>query len=155
VTNNISTEENHVALDSQGWRVKLASTEGGHLRQGGGVAGHHRSQAVLPGVKDGSAIALKEVFVSGQCRIDILCVDVDGTITLCECKLQTSTEMRRTIVGQLTAYAAALWKISYEDFERMISAKLGTNLASRMEQLVGESGNDWTAGGFYRRYGRT
>jgi hypothetical protein len=106
-----------------------------------------RTPSLLPGVED-AAVALEEVCVSDQCRIDILCVDVDGTITICECKLHTSTEMRRTIVGQLTAYAAALWKISYEDFERVISARLGTNLVSRMEQIAGESGNDWTAVGF-------
>jgi hypothetical protein len=97
--------------------------------------------SLLPGVERSGALALQEVILSGECRVDILCVDLDGTITLCECKLHTSTEMRRTIVGQLTAYAAAVWKMSYEDF----ASRLGTDLVSGMQRLADESKKaDWS-----------
>jgi hypothetical protein len=49
-------------------------------------------------------------------------VDADGVITIVECKLRANPEIRRSVVGQLLAYAAGLWHLSYDDFDATMSA---------------------------------
>lgn len=49
---------------------------------------------------------------------DIVLVDAEGQITIVECKLEANTEIRGQVIGQLFTYAAGLWQIDYEEFER-------------------------------------
>jgi hypothetical protein len=53
---------------------------------------------------------------------DVVVVDAGGEITIVECKLTKNPEMRRSVIGQLFEYAAALWKLDIEDFERSLAA---------------------------------
>ena len=49
---------------------------------------------------------------------DLVGVGASGSITIVECKKKDNRDMRgRSVVGQLFAYAAALWEMSYEEFD--------------------------------------
>lgn len=58
----------------------------------------------------------------GAGSADVVVVDAEGEITIVECKLAKNPEMRRWVIGQLFEYAAALWKLDIEDFERSLAA---------------------------------
>ena len=70
---------------------------------------------LIPGVSEG-AVSCRE-FVSAGGHADLVVVDVDGTVTLVECKLAKNPEIRREIVGQMFDYASSLWKMSVADFD--------------------------------------
>ncbi len=58
----------------------------------------------------------------GAGSADVVVVDAEGEIAIVECKLAKNPEMRRWVIGQLFEYAAALWKLDIEDFERSLAA---------------------------------
>jgi hypothetical protein len=93
------------------------------------------SPSLLPGVPETGVLAVAEVDF-----IDVLCLDLDGGITICECKLHTNPEIKRKIVGQLIAYAAALWRMPYDEFDRRVAARAGEEVITRMQQLATEAG---------------
>lgn len=84
------------------------------------------SPSLLPGVDEPTAVA-EEVRVPGAGRADVVVVDAKGEITIVECKLVKNPEMRRWVIGQVFSYAAGLWKLNYQDFERGFAAR-GTAL---------------------------
>lgn len=77
--------------------------------------------------------------------VDLAGVGPKGDITLMECKLGSNPEIRRSIIGQIFAYAAGLWKMTYEDFDRLFSARLkGISLADAIRRGLSESdATDW------------
>lgn len=81
----------------------------------------HETPSLLPGVSAGAA-AVRELHVPGIGYIDLAVVDSDGVVTLVECKLQSNADIHRTVVGQVLAYAAGLWRLTYEDFDALFAA---------------------------------
>ena len=71
---------------------------------------------ILPGVGAGAAV-VHQLQVPGTGPADLVAVDPFGAITVCECKLASNPEIRRTVVGQVFAYASGLWRLSYEQFD--------------------------------------
>jgi hypothetical protein len=71
---------------------------------------------ILPGVGIGAAV-VRQLQVPGTGPADLVAVDPSGAITVCECKLAANPEIRRTVIGQVFAYAAGLWRLSYEQFD--------------------------------------
>src|SRR4051794_12796885 len=69
---------------------------------------------LLPGVGDGPAAVATEVALADTGYADVLVVEANGAITIVECKLRANPEIRRQVVGQALAYAAALWQSTYE-----------------------------------------
>jgi hypothetical protein len=61
---------------------------------------------------------VRELGVPEFGSLDLATVAPSGAITLVECKLAKNPEIRRHVVGQVFAYAAGLWKLSYEEFDR-------------------------------------
>ncbi len=61
--------------------------------------------------------------VSQSGRADVVVAAADGEITVCECKLASNAEIRRNVIGQIFAYAAALSSFSYDDLEAAFSAR--------------------------------
>jgi hypothetical protein len=55
--------------------------------------------------------------------VDIFGVGPGGELTLVECKLESNPEIHRKIVGQIFAYAAGLWRMSYEELDRHFSER--------------------------------
>lgn len=85
-----------------------------------------------------------ELEVPGIGSLDVCAIAPNGAITLVECKLHKNPEIRRTVVGQLLAYAAGLAGLTYEEFDRLWAKTRGAKgrtLAS-MVSLAG-SGEAW------------
>jgi RecB family endonuclease NucS len=61
-----------------------------------------------PGLVGASAsvVALPEFALPNAGSLDVLLIDLDGSITLVEAKLNRNPEIRRAVVGQLLGYAA-------------------------------------------------
>jgi hypothetical protein len=94
------------------------------------------SPSLLPGVDDRPTAVAKEVRVPGAGRADVVAVDAEGEITIVECKRAVNPEMRRWVIGQVFSYAAGLWKLGYEDFERSF-ARRGTALTKQFKDVPG------------------
>ncbi len=68
----------------------------------------------VPGVTQ-EALAVDELPTSGG-PADVCIVDVDGALTVVECKLASNSERRRMVIGQVIDYAAAIWMDGVEAF---------------------------------------
>lgn len=80
--------------------------------------------------------------------VDLAGVGPNGDITLIECKLEANPEIRRSIVGQAFAYASGLWRMSYEDFDRIFSARSDLPLVDAVRNSLPKSTPDWSEGQF-------
>lgn len=102
------------------------------------------SPQVLP-LAGKRSVFVEELAVPQGGSVDLAGVDPGGAITLVECKLGKNPEIRRSVVGQIFAYAAGLWEISYEEFDRLFARSLqGKSLADAIRAALGESeGADW------------
>lgn len=60
---------------------------------------------------------------------DICAVDIDGSLTVVECKLASSSEKRRMVIGQLIDYAAAVWRDGEQAFFDAWRRAQGVDLA--------------------------
>jgi len=109
------------------------------------------SPGLLPGEAQSPLVAAREVAVPDTGAVDVVTVDAGGRITVVECKLATNSEMRRTVIGQLLAYAAGLWKLSYDDFDRLFAARSGQPLASLMARAAESEAVDWDPEEFRRK----
>lgn len=74
------------------------------------------SPQLLPGEPVNLALVRQLHIPAVNGYVDLCGVASDGSIYLVECKLAGNSEMRRTVVGQLLAYAAGLAGVSRSDF---------------------------------------
>src|SRR4051794_35475938 len=72
-----------------------------------------QSPELVPGIGSTRLAVAREVSLSAG-YVDLVVVAPDGAITLVECKLKANPEIRRHVIGQILAYAATLWELSYE-----------------------------------------
>jgi hypothetical protein len=91
--------------------------------------------SLIPGVS-AQAVAVRE-FASTVGPSDVVIVDVDGTITIVECKLASNAEIRRKIVGQVLDYAARMWKSDIEDFVATWRRSVGSDRQREPTELEG------------------
>lgn len=84
-------------------------------------------------------VSASEFGLPGSGATDIIAVNQDGAITIIECKLAKSRDVRRMVVGQLLEYAAYLAKMSadefVETFDRLTDAPLYETIASKLEDF--------------------
>jgi hypothetical protein len=99
------------------------------------------SPSLLPGF-DAPAAAAKEVPVRRAGSADVVVVDAEGKIAIVECKRAANPECRRWVIGQVLEYAAGLWKLEYEDFERLLAAR-GTALTKPFKDVPGWDGENF------------
>lgn len=100
------------------------------------------SPSLLPRVEGPVAVATE--FPCDFGSIDVVGVDLSGQIIVCECKTARNPELRRKVVGQIFAYAAGLWGLSWETFARRFERASGTPLVDRARALADEAGEgDW------------
>lgn len=86
---------------------------------------------VLPSVQAGPAAAAREVGMPHMAgRIDLLVVDLNGAITVVECKLAKNPEQHAAVVGQLLSYAAGLSNLRYEDIRAKFEPRAGSLAAA-------------------------
>ncbi len=102
------------------------------------------SPELLPGIADATLIVARQV-ETGAGPIDLLGVGLDGSVILCECKLRANPEIRRAVIGQLLAYASALWGMQLAEFERAVSARIGRPLLDVAAERAGIDAWDGTA----------
>ena len=95
------------------------------------------SPDLLPGAGGRRLAVAREVALEAG-YVDVVGVAPDGAITLVECKLRANPEIRRHVVGQVLAYAAALWELDYEAFDRAFADRAGVPLACGVEAVAGE-----------------
>jgi hypothetical protein len=98
-----------------------------------------------PGSSDAELVAIEELWVPSVGPVDVAAVSADGRIWLVECKLEVNPEIRRHVVGQLLAFASGLWRLSYEEFDSLFSARANRNLVESVESL---DLADWEEEGF-------
>lgn len=100
----------------------------------------------LLGTKERRAV-VRQLHVPGVGPLDICAVGPSGTLTLIECKLRKNPEIRRTVVGQLFAYASGLWGQTYEQFDRLFTARSTQSTEGAVAEVVVHDG-DWSAATF-------
>jgi hypothetical protein len=100
-----------------------------------------RSPEILPGHGPGEPLLIIRQLPIGVNSADIVTVSLDGTIRVIECKLQSNPEVRRTVVGQLFAYASGLWRMEYDLFSAAAAGRLsGRSLIASMGEAAAGSG---------------
>ena len=114
-----------ISVDGAAWRVPETETwkDERSLQE---IVG--QNPTILPGVVSGPQAVL-EFPIYGMGRVDVLCVEQDGSITICEVKLRRNPEIRRQVLGQVLAYAAGLTAMSYDEVDAEWRARKGTTLA--------------------------
>jgi hypothetical protein len=70
--------------------------------------------------------------------IDFLGFSAEGEIAVIECKLAYNPEMKRKVIGQVLQYGAALWGMSYEEFDQKIQDRAGKPLAELVQHEVND-----------------
>lgn len=94
-----------------------------------------QNPTMLPGITSTDAAAIEEFPIYGSGRVDILAVEPDGTLTLCEVKLRRNPEIRRQVLGQVLAYAAGLTAMTYDEVDREFAAR--SDSASLASHVLG------------------
>ncbi|MCL1592964.1 MAG: hypothetical protein M3132_01265 [Actinomycetia bacterium] len=117
--------------DSEGWRAPSRQTVTDEAELQRILTS---SPELLPGPEEIPLLAAAEFpVISG--RVDIVAVAADGTIIVVECKLRANPEIRRQVLGQVLAYASALWQMPFEQFESSFHHRSGQSLFSLDEQV--------------------
>lgn len=98
---------------------------------------------LLPGEQDGRPIVVVDEFPVSFGSADLVGVSASGSITVVECKLRANPEIRRSIVGQLFAYASALWGMTYEEFDERWLARSGSSLFDHVAREAARHGVSW------------
>lgn len=81
---------------------------------------------------------VREFGLPGSGSSDIIAVDGDGGITIIECKLAKSREVRRMVIGQLLEYAAFLTRMSADEFVETFDDLADAPLYQTMANELGE-----------------
>ena len=100
---------------------------------------------ILATQSDAPAVIAREVAMPDQGKLDLLGIDSDGVITVCECKLATNAGARREVMGQVLEYASQLAGMSFREFRRRVENRLiGKDLLGAMERAAPEEWDrDW------------
>jgi hypothetical protein len=96
------------------------------------------SPDLLPGSETGLPMAVARELRVATGQIDVLGVDVEGELTLCECKLASNPGARREVVGQLLEYAGALRGMNFEDLSSRFEARVSRPLVTAVSDIAGE-----------------
>ena len=110
-----------------------------------------QSPDLLPTSSQGEPVLVVRQLRSLVGPIDLTVINRFGDITLVECKLRANPDIRRTIVGQLFAYAASLWELSYDELDRLFRTRKNRGLAESMAEAVATIGGDWDESTFRDR----
>ena len=96
-------------------------------------------ERTLTAQADRAVVVAREVSTPEGGRIDLVGVDQDGIITLCECKLDRNAGSRREVLGQVLEYGGSLKGMRFGEFRRLLSARLGGDLVDAMRERAPES----------------
>ncbi|MBE9565440.1 MAG: hypothetical protein IMF16_01675, partial [Proteobacteria bacterium] len=114
----------------------------------------YENPGLIPFADLGEGISEPRVFVReaglpGSGHTDLIGVDEGGGITIIECKLATNQEQKRKVVGQVLEYAAFLWQMSYDRFDRLFEKEYGPAGKAGLAELVAPEGDtEWSEDDF-------
>jgi hypothetical protein len=94
-------------------------------------------------------VVVRELRVPAVGEVDLAVIGVSGKITLIECKLADNPEIRRSVFGQVFAYAAGLWRLDYDEFDSLFTARKERSLGAAVAEIAGTE-DDWDEDGFRR-----
>ena len=101
------------------------------------------SETGLDSDAPGLRVCISRSLASGARKdTGLLGIDEDGNITIIQCKILLDSTGRREIVGQALEYAADLWKMSYEDFDKAVTLSEGKSLIDLMREKA--ANEDWS-----------
>ena len=106
------------------------------------------SPQLIPGV--GPIAVVAEFYVPGIGNADLVGVEPSGEITIVECKLITNPDIRRTVVGQILAYASGLWQMTAEEFSELFARRASRPLIEALTDIASEAGIDFNPDEFGR-----
>jgi hypothetical protein len=104
-----------------------------------------KSPDLLPADDSKPILYFKRQVILGQNAVDLVGVDADGDITLVECKLESNREARRMVVAQILEYAAQLWGMDFEEFDRLMRSDSDLPLIGTVRQ---SATTDWSEDSF-------
>lgn len=93
---------------------------------------------VLASQFDRPSVVAREVQTPEGGRVDVVSIDQDGIVTLCECKLEKNAGSRREVLGQVLEYAGSFAGMSFEDFAARMSDRLDTDVVSAMRDAAAD-----------------
>lgn len=93
---------------------------------------------ILGTQSDAPSVIAREVHTPLGGMIDVVAVDADGVVTICECKRAQNAEARRTVLAQLLEYAGGMHELSFPSFRARMNARLATDLVEQMRGAAGE-----------------
>jgi len=94
-------------------------------------------------------VFVRESGLPGSGSTDLIGVDEEGRVAIIECKLATNPEQKRKVVGQVLEYAAYLWQMGYDGFERLFEKQYRTAGKDGLAALVGPEGDtEWSEAEF-------
>lgn len=96
-------------------------------------------ERTLTAQSERAVVVAREVATPEGGRIDVVAVDEDGVISLCECKLDRNAGSRRELLGQALEYAGSLEGMRFPDFRRLMSDRLQVDLIDAMRERAPES----------------
>jgi len=125
----------------------IRGSEGWHPAEAANYGAEGEFQAVvqetfertLTAQAERAVVVAREVSTPEGGRIDLVAVDQDAVITLCECKLDRNAGSRREVLGQILEYGASLRGMKFGEFRRTVSDRLETDLVDEMRERAPES----------------
>lgn len=107
-----------------------------------------RSPELVPGSEERRPTVVVDEFPVSFGWADLVGVSATGWITVVECKLRANPDIRRTIVGQVLAYGAAMWQLTYSEFDRGWQTRAGLPLADHVARELADVDPGWDAAAF-------
>jgi hypothetical protein len=102
------------------------------------------SPDLLPG-GDGAPLAVvSQLYVPQTGPVDLFAVSPSGGLTVVECKLRANSEIRRSVVGQVLAYASGLWRLSYEELDAAFAMRAGRSMTDVLGDRTAKAGGDFS-----------
>lgn len=95
-------------------------------------------ERTLTAQSERAVVVAREVSTPQGGRIDLVTVDQDGVVSLCECKLDRNAGSRRELLGQVLEYAGALEGMKFSDFRRLMTDRLQVDLIDAMRERAPE-----------------
>lgn len=89
-----------------------------------------------------AVVALREFALPDAGSLDLLLVELDGSLTLVEAKLNRNPEIRRSVVGQLLGYAGGLWGMSYDQLDQVVRNRTGQSLLDSAREVADDEAFD-------------
>lgn len=91
---------------------------------------------LLPWAEDVPMVVVHQFTIPPDHAADLVGVDLNGNVTIVECKLERNPESGYKVVGQILFYAAGLAGMSYDEFDRRFRNRRGASLAESVAALV-------------------